>query len=239
MKKIEMVIFDMAGTTVQDKNEVEKCFVDAAESTGLTYDRDEIVSMMGWSKRLVFETLWRKALPGAENGFLDKKVDESYAKFKEVLENHYRSEPVLAAEGAIEIFGFLRSKEIKIGLTTGFYRKVTDIILRRLGWDNSLNYKYVGNTKSVIDVSVSSDQVACGRPAPDMILRAMELCGVKDIKQVINIGDTPSDILSGKNAKCLLSLGITNGTHTREQLEKYENDGLLNNLFELKALIEN
>jgi phosphoglycolate phosphatase-like HAD superfamily hydrolase len=59
-----------------------------------------------------------------------------------------------------------------------------------------------------------------------------------DAGEVINIGDTPSDLLSGKNAGCLLSLGVTNGTHTVEQLSEIENDGLLSNILELRQIIE-
>lgn len=239
MVKIKLVVFDMAGTTVSDKNEVEKCFVEAAESLGLAYNIEEIISMMGWSKRLVFETLWKKNLPDDKEDSIRQKTDVSYQRFKEVLENHYRTQPVLPSEGTPELFRFLKSKGIKIALTTGFYREVTDIILNRLGWDKGLNADYVGDSTSVIDVSVASDQVAAGRPAPDMILRAMQLIGVSNPVEVINIGDTPSDLLSGKNAGCLLSLGVTNGTHTYEQLSIIENDGLLNNISELRWVIEN
>jgi len=239
MEKIKLVVFDMAGTTVSDKNEVEKCFVEAAESTGLTYNVEEIISMMGWSKRLVFETLWKKNLPDGDEDLIRQKTDESYKWFKVVLENHYRIQPVLPSEGTPELFRFLKSKGIKIALTTGFYREVTDIILNRLGWDAGLNADYVGDSTSVIDVSVASDQVATGRPSPDMILKAMQLLGASNPGEVINIGDTPSDLLSGKNAACLLSLGVTNGTHIREQLSVIENDGLLNNISELRWIIEN
>ena len=239
MKKIKLVVFDMAGTTVSDKNEVEHCFVEAAEGTGLNYRVGEIIAMMGWSKRLVFETLWKNNLPDGEENLIRLKTDESYQRFKEVLENHYRTQPVLPSEGTLDLFSFLKSKGIKIALTTGFYREVTDIILNRLGWDIGLNAEYIGDSTSVIDVSVASDQVTAGRPAPEMIFRAMQLLGVADAAEVINIGDTPSDLLSGKNAGCLLSFGVTNGTHTREQLAIIENDGLLSNILELSQIIEN
>ena len=233
-----MVVFDMAGTTVKDENEVEKCFVEAAESTGLKYSVEEIVSMMGWSKRLVFETLWKKNLPDADEKTISDKTDASYAKFKEVLEKHYNTEPVMPTIGTLELFAFLKSQGIKIVTTTGFYREVTDIILHRLGWDKGLDENYVGDEKSIIDLSISSDQVANGRPAPDMIFKAMEVFGIEDTKEVIKIGDTPSDLLAGRNAKCLVSLGVTNGTHTKEQLEKYDNDGLLENISLLKDYIK-
>ncbi|MCE4566984.1 HAD hydrolase-like protein [Maribellus sp. CM-23] len=237
MNKIKMVVFDMAGTTVKDDNEVEKCFTEAAQNTGLQYTIEEIVAMMGWSKRLVFETLWKKNLPDAEESEIQEKTDESYDKFRKILENHYLTQPVLPVDGAEELFSYLKKEGVIIVLTTGFYRKVTDIILQRLGWDKNLDEAYKGNDHSIIDLSVSSDQVIAGRPSPYMINKAMEVFGLNDPKQVIKIGDTPSDLEAGRNANCLLSLGVTYGTHTKEQLAKYDNDGLLNAIVELKKYL--
>lgn len=36
-----------------------------------------------------------------------------------------------------------------------------------------------------------------------------------------------------------MSLGVTNGTHKRSQLSIHRNDGLLNNILELKQFIKN
>ncbi len=237
MNKIKMVVFDMAGTTVKDENEVEKCFTEAAKNTGLKYTIEEIVAMMGWSKRLVFETLWKKNLPEAEDAEIQEKTDQSYDEFRKILENHYLTQPVLPVDGVEELFFYLKKAGVKIVLTTGFYRKVTDIILQRLGWDKNLDEYYNGNDNSIIDLSVSSDQVIAGRPSPHMINKAMEVFGISDPKQVIKIGDTPSDLEAGRNADCLLSLGVTYGTHTKEQLAKYDNDGLLNAIEELKKYL--
>jgi len=238
MKNLKMVVFDMAGTTVKDENEVESCFVEAAETTGLSYSVEEIVSMMGWSKRLVFETLWRKNLPGDLESTIQQKTDNSYIKFKQVLENHYLTKPVVPTEGTLEVFQECKEKNIKIVLTTGFYRKVTDIILHKLNWDKGLDANYQGNGNSVIDLSLSSDQVRNGRPAPDMILKAMEIFNIDDPKQVIKIGDTPSDLQSGRNANCLYVFGVTNGSHTMDQLKVFDNDGLLANISELKKYLD-
>lgn len=233
MANIKLVVFDMAGTTVKDQNEVETCFVEAANKTYLPYDRENILSMMGWSKKRVFETLWAKALPDHPKEKLDELVDKSYLEFKHVLENHYRTAEVLPTEHCLEVFRELKKRQIKIALTTGFYREVTNIILKRLGWDKCLNENYLGNTESIVDVSVASDEVEAGRPAPDMILRTMAFLGITDSKDVINVGDTPSDLQAGKNADCLYSLGVCNGTHSKDQLAVVPNDGLLKTLGDL------
>jgi phosphonatase-like hydrolase len=207
----------------------------AIHETGLEASHDEINSMMGWSKQVVFETLWKKQLTGASSEVIHMHTRKSFTAFRRILEDHYEHSPVLPAPGCQEVFSFLREKGVKIALTTGFYRKVTDILLRRLGWDSGLDQHYAGD--GVINASVSSDQVFKGRPSPFMIFRAMELCGVTDVRRIIKIGDTPSDLAEGKNAGCLYSLGITNGTHTEGQLQCCENDGLLADLHAFRTFL--
>ncbi|PSB22342.1 phosphatase [filamentous cyanobacterium CCP1] len=238
MVQVQLVVFDMAGTTVKDENEVQACFFKAAEHTGLQANPAQITAMMGWPKKRVFETLWQQNL-GANHPDYFQRVETSYTTFREVLENHYQTQPVYPTEGCLELFEWLRSNRIKIGLNTGFYREVTNIILQRLGWHQGLNADYVGTEDSLIQVSVTPSEIHNneGRPAPYMIQKAMYKLGIKDPQSVIVIGDTPSDLEAGINAHCFRSLGVTNGTHTKEQLESYPNHGLISSIAELKPLI--
>ncbi|NET77544.1 HAD family hydrolase [Okeania hirsuta] len=238
MSKVKLVVFDMAGTTVKDQNEVQNCFLEAAASTGLEAEVDRVNSMMGWSKKLVFETLWQAQI-GQEHPDYPAKVETSFTKFKEILENHYKTQLLEPTKGCLEIFTWLRSQNIKIALTTGFYREVTNIILHRLEWDKKLNSDYIGDKKSIIQASITPTEIYNneGRPTPYMIQKAMYKLGIKDSQTVIKIGDTPSDLEAGINANCLYTFGVTNGTHTKEQLAQYRNDGLLNSLLELKDKI--
>ena len=190
--------------------------------------------MRGWSKRRVFESLWTNQL-GVNAPDLNARIEQSYAEFRKLLERHYQTVVIEPTEGCLECFEWLRSEGIAIGLTTGFYRTVTDIILRRLGWDQGLDARRVGTADTIIQVSVCSDDVRSGRPAPDMIHRAMMLLGIADSSQVVKIGDTPSDVLAGQNAGCGLTLAVTNGSHKAAQLSAYRNDGLLSSLRQLKV----
>jgi phosphonatase-like hydrolase len=238
MSQIQLVVLDMAGTTIKDNNEVAKCFFIAAESTGLLVDPDQIVAMMGWSKKLVFETLWQQQI-GQTHPDYSAKVEASFIHFKEVLEKHYETQPVEPTEGCLELFHWLKSQGVKIALDTGFYRDVTNIILSRLGWDEGLNQQYVGSDHSLIQASITPSEIfnSEGRPAPFMIQKAMYRLGITDPQSVLHIGDTPVDLVSGKNANCY-SFGVTSGSHTREQLARYPNDGLLDCLRELPEKIK-
>lgn len=237
MASIQLVTFDMAGTTVRDEHEVERCFARAAAETGLVVSDERILALQGYSKIEVFRLLWAERM-GEEHPELSENVAVSYDAFTHILETHYETQPVWPTEGALDTFAFLRERGVKIALTTGFYRKVTDIILRRLGWLDGLDAQYVNRSgSSPIDVSVASDEVLAGRPEPYLIQRAMQLLGITDPQRVINIGDTPSDLKSGLRAGVRLSLGVTNGTHSRQQLAIFRNDGLLANVGEIREVV--
>ena len=110
---------------------------------------------------------------------------------------------------------------------TGFSRPIVTAILERLGWTDS----------SLVDGVVASDEVRHGRPHADMIIRAMALSGVQDCKAVAKVGDTPSDLHEGAAAGCGLIIGVTNGTHTREQLMPHPHTHLIMSLEPLPKLI--
>jgi phosphonatase-like hydrolase len=235
---IELVVFDMAGTTVQDRHEVEMCFLEAASHTGMTVTPERVLALQGYSKIYVFELLWKEMI-GEKHPDLKAFVNNSYNEFCKILENHYVTNNIFPTDGCLEIFEYLKQKDIKIALTTGFYRKVTDIILGKLGWLEGLNKQYVGNKNTIIQASIASDEVLRGRPDPLMIHKAMSLLNVHDGMRVINVGDTPSDLKSGIRAGVRMSLGVTNGTHTRQQLSVHRNDGFLSKVSDLKQFIKN
>lgn len=235
--KIKLVAFDMAGTTVRDEHEVEHCFRQAALQTGLEMSEAETLAVQGWAKRFVFETYWERQLGQRGEHWL-QQVDHSFHTFTQILENHYLTQPIVPTEGALEVFAFLREQGIKIALTTGFYRKVTDIILKRLGWLQGLNEQYLNTGNALIDCSISSDQVANGRPAPDMIFLAMRLLEIDSATNVLSIGDTPSDIQAGQNAQLEHSLAVANGTHPAELLLPHHPTKMLDNIRDLILYLE-
>src|SRR6185503_9610147 len=97
------------------------------------------------------------------------QVRAIYVRFEALMVAHYRSSAgVRPADGAEDVFHALKDSGIRVALDTGFNRVIVDAILQRLGWCDS----------GVIDVTVASDEVARGRPYPDLIERAMRLTGV-------------------------------------------------------------
>lgn len=234
---IKAIIFDMAGTTVQDNHEVETCFSQACNESGLITTQERILAIQGWSKKYVFEVLWTEQL-GEGHPEISNNAARSFETFRNILENYYHTHPLVPTHGTAEVFAYCKLHGIKIVLTTGFYRKVTNLILEKLGWNLHLNEQYLSTSpQSVIDLSIASDEVENGRPWPDMVYKAMQILDIHDPKEIVVIGDTPSDLGIGKNAQALLTIGLTNGTHTREQLENYPHDLLLDQINELIPIL--
>ncbi|MBC7776642.1 MAG: HAD hydrolase-like protein [Phycisphaerae bacterium] len=236
---IRLVMFDMAGTTVRDNDEVLMCFSQACRQEGLSANDKRLNALMGVSKLEVFQRLWREELGEfAPLKIIAEKSRDSFQTFRGILEHYYSSHSVEPTGGALEVFEWLRKRDIKIALNTGFYRMVTNIILDKLGWSAGLNAAYIGGVGSIIDFSIASDEVPQGRPAPYMIERAMKAFSIENPNQVVKIGDTPVDLGEGRNAGCIASLAVVNGTHSREELEVFDNDGLLGSIIELPEWLE-
>ncbi|MBP6827262.1 MAG: HAD hydrolase-like protein [Saprospiraceae bacterium] len=234
-----LIVFDMAGTTVRDNHEVLHCFSEACRQAGLTADDKRLNALMGVSKLEVFQLLWREELgEDTDSGVIAVKSGETFRLFCSILEDYYRSHSVEPTEGALDVFNFLHDRGIKIALNTGFYRTVTDIILNKLGWLAGLDAQYVGGIGSQINFSITSDEVPMGRPEPYMIQKAMSVFGITDPGRVVKIGDTPVDLAEGRRAGVAYSIAVTNGTHTREELEVLDNDGLLGALSELPGWLQ-
>ncbi len=220
---IELAVFDMAGTTVEDRDEVLAAFMHAVRDKKLNATEGEVISRMGASKVEVFRYFVERQY-GAGN---EARVEEVYESFRNALENGYRDNGVRAIAGAKETFAVLRSRGIKVVTTTGFYRKVTNIILEALGWDDR-----------VLDASICADDVPLGRPAPYMIFRAMEATGVQDVRRVIKLGDTPFDMMAGSRAGVRGVIGVLSGSHTADSLGATRHTHIIKSVAELPELLD-
>ena len=214
---------DMAGTTVEDRDEVLAAFMTAVEENQLNASREEVNAKMGASKLEVFRYFAGRQY-GADS---EERARDAYRSFQRALEEGYRQNGIRPIAGAEETFQELRRRGIKIALTTGFYRKVTDLILKGLGWD-----------RTVIDASICGDDVRCGRPAPYMIFRAMETVGVAEVGRVVNLGDTPFDLQSGDNAGVRGVIGVLSGSHGAEALGRCRHTHLIGSVAELPELLD-
>lgn len=223
---VGLVVFDMAGTTVQDDGMVLECFVAAAGHVGLRASREEINDRMGTSKRAVFDELARRQVGPGRDEEARALADRGYEAFCQVLEGAYARAGVAPIDGTEGVFAWLRERGAKVALNTGFYRRVTDIIVEGLRWTTA------------VDAVVCVDDVREGRPAPYMIHEAMQRCGVRAVDEVVVVGDTPSDMHAGRNAGARAVVGVTSGSHTAATLRRCPSTHVLASVRDLPGMLE-
>jgi phosphoglycolate phosphatase len=71
----------------------------------------------------------------------------------------------------------------------------------------------------LFDAFVGPEDVANGKPAPDMILEILKQTSCKS-NEVVMVGDSMSDMKMGKNAKVKATIGVLTGITPRDILEK-------------------
>jgi phosphonatase-like hydrolase len=221
LKDIRLVVSDMAGTTVKDSGEVARAFSAALADHGIEAAAAQINAVRGASKREAIATL-----VAPKYGTDAARVEAVYASFKNHLQRVFTREAV-PVPGAVETFAWLRQQNIKLALNTGFDRDITELLLDALGW------------RDMADAVICGDDVKAGRPAPYMIFRAMEAAGVTSVREVLNIGDTVSDLQAARNAGVGLSVGVLSGAHAREQLMREPHHHLIGSVADLPALLSN
>jgi phosphonatase-like hydrolase len=226
MKEIELVVFDLAGTVIEDAGQVPAAFTAALQSHGIEVTSDALREVRGASKREVIQRFVERRLGGSEADVF-AHTEEIYNSFRSTLSGMYEQGGVREIAGATETFTRLQKRGVRIALNTGFDRTITELLLNSMRWD--------GN---IINSVVCGDDVSQGRPAPYLIFRAMEMSGAASVHQVANVGDTVLDLQAGHNAGVRYNIGVLSGAHKREQLEPEPHTHLLSSAAELPAILK-
>ncbi len=205
--KYNTVILDWAGTAVDFG-----CFAPVAafqkafEKINLFPTMEETRAPMGMKKWDHIETMLKGQRLAQEFVRLfgrapeEKDIAEIYDTFEQalfaVLHNHAQPLPDVCSTVAA-----LREKGVKIGSTTGYTKKMMDVVTPK-----AKEYGYAP------DCLVCPDDVdGAGRPYPYMLWKNVQILKTERISQVIKIGDTVSDMEEGKNAGCF-TLGVLKGS---------------------------
>lgn len=235
---ISLAVFDMAGTTINDGGAVYRALEQAVTETGVTVSPTHLQTWMGAEKRAAITALI--TLGGGDPHTPADKVAHAFDRFRSLLAEFYAAEPPTALDGIPEMIAELRSRGIKVGLTTGFSRDVATGILDRLGWIIGADPHEPGafGDAVVVDALVCGDEVAQGRPAPYMIHRVMEQTGTHDVASVLVAGDTVVDVQAGANSGAAVTIGVLTGKLGRDDFAGQPYTELLPSLAELPASLD-
>jgi len=226
--KFDLIVFDLAGTTVRDNRDVHRTLQKALKNFGVDISMEDANDVMGIPKPVAIKQLLHKRYDGTKE-ISDVWIDEIHHDFVAEMIRFYREDASVGEkEGVSQTFAELRKMGVKVFVDTGFDRPITSPLLERLGWTR----------KGLIDGSVTSDEVPNGRPHPDLIFEAMRQAGVRDVRRVVKVGDTASDIQEGKSAGCGLVVGVTSGAFSREKLNEEKPDFLIAQVPEIISLLQ-
>lgn len=223
---IDLAVFDIAGTTIDDRGAVYAALRWTVEAAGASVAEPDLQEWMGTDKEEAIAALLRLG------GVTPAKdlVLERFEAFRDHLVELYRQDPPTPIAGVPDALAVLRANGIRVALTTGFDDAVARIVLDAVGWTVG---REAANT---IDALVTTSAVPAGRPAPYMIHRAMELTGATDVRRVLAAGDTLVDIRAARNAG-VIAAGVCSGALDRAALEAEPHDHVLQSVADVPELL--
>ena len=222
---IKMVVFDMAGTTVDEDNVVYKTLQKVINGAGYNFSLHQVLKEGAGKEKLQAIKDILKQDPKQQE---DDLPEQLYRIFIAALADAYNAIDIKPQHGAIELFKTLKQKNIFVILNTGYNESTARSLLDKLNWKEG----------EQIDGLITASNVQNNRPLPDMIQLAMAQFFISNANEVVKVGDSIIDIEEGQNAGCNLSIGITTGAHTMEQLITAKPDYIIHHLMELLPLLK-
>lgn len=237
MYPIRMIMFDLSGTTIKDDTAVQDCLCAAAGEHGLDTTPEELARHLGMNKIHLYQFLIARSQGKTQDirTFDPRLVPETkdpaeaiFHRFEERMMDHYRS-GVQPMPGAEETFQWCHNHNIKVATDTGFHGNITDAIMEGTGWRRN----------GLVDASVHVESIPGqrGRPSPYMIFHAMERLDIVSVHQVIKVGDTPADMLEGRNAGCAGIVGVLSGAQPVESWGACRHTHVIPSVKELPELV--
>lgn len=216
---IELVCFDMAGTTMLDGGLVLEAFRRAIAELGIAGESASemeayVVETMGQSKIEVFTHLFE------ERGELANQLFER--SFNEAV----HEVGVKEVPGARDTVEALRSGGRKVALTTGFSPATRIALIEQLGW------------QGLFEAEISPADAGRGRPSPDMLLTCALRTEITAVGAMAVVGDTWSDMAAGKRAGAGLCIGVRTGTDGDDRLRDGGADHVVDSILDFFDLDE-
>ncbi|HEY5093339.1 MAG TPA: HAD family hydrolase [Acidimicrobiales bacterium] len=214
MNDVELICFDMAGTTVIDNGLVLEAFrrtIDDLEVRGDEARLAEayVIETMGQSKIEVFTALFAQRATVANEAFERNFVDVA------------QELGVSEIPGARSTVETLRSIGLKVALTTGFSSSTREALIEELGWGD------------LFELRVSPADAGRGRPAPDMLLWCALKSQITAMSTLMVVGDTASDMQTGLRAGAGYCVGVLSGNDDALRLLEAGADDVIDSVVDL------
>lgn len=196
MYKYKTIIFDMDGTVLNTVTDLKNAINYALTKNGLkTRTEDEVKSFLGNGMKV----LVTKSVGEAATEELLKKVSDDFG-------SHYMShcnDNTKPYEGIPQLMKKLHDEGVKIAIVSN-KPEIAVVELNRLFYNE------------ITDLCMGEREGLKRKPAPDMVLKAMEILNA-DPASTVYIGDSEVDFETAKNSG-LPCISVTWGFRSREHL---------------------
>lgn len=221
---LHLAVFDIAGTTVKDDDFVAKAMHEAFAKKGIRLRNIDLRPLMGYHKPLAIKMILEHQSIQYDTALVQALHDD----FVEGMLSFYAASPAVAPlAGAEDIFRYLKQSGVLVALNTGFSRNIAEVIVNRFSWVE----------RGLVDTFIGSDEVANGRPHPDMIIELKKRLRLSVEAVTMKAGDTVVDVQEGRAAGCKFIVAVTTGAATAAELEKQRPTHIVNRLMEIPGIL--
>lgn len=224
---IKMVVFDCAGTVIDEGAIVYESLRKVMSDEGLQFTADEFNQWHGANKVEVIRHFYflKHKGKGKTEEELEERVQFLYQEFQNLIKKAYfgGGGSIKLFDGVLDLFSDLRAAGIKVALDTGYPREIADGLIASLGLEKH------------IDGSCVAEEVGAGRPYPYMIHSLMKQHKIMDVRAVAKVGDTARDMQEGRNAGCSWVVGVLSGADGEDNLKEAGADTVLQTVRDMTA----
>lgn len=212
MRKPKAIIFDADGTLLDSFELIVAAYRHVAEVHNLRIPTaEEIQAQLGKSVSDIYRSLYPSC-----------SVDDLLQTNGEFIAANVMN--TQAFEGVDEVLFALHARNLKLAILTSGSHKVINI-LQHHGLE-----KYFSSI-------VYHERIQRPKPDPEGFYLAAQECGISP-EEAVMVGDMVVDILAGKNAGALATIGITHGCGRFDDLKKAGADVIVRDLRGVRRVIE-
>lgn len=223
---MKLVLFDIDGTLIQGLNEAQILAFSHAFKKVFNIDTSITkIDHNGKTDRQIMVELLKKE--GFNEDLIRSKTKEIMNEMIPFFNEKVKEKKIKITEGAKELLDELIKRNIPIGLITG---NLEDIAKKKMEEVDLKDYFKFGGFGS--DSERRSEMIEIA------IERAERIYGVKfNLKDVFVIGDTPKDIIAGKEAG-VQTIAMVTGMYSEEDLKEEKPDFIFKNFSDRDGIIK-
>lgn len=213
--KYKLCLFDFDYTLADTSKAIVECFRHTFKTMNLDgFDEEKAKKTIGMTLDIAFSELTE---------IKDDNQVKHLVEIYRVKSDEITIKNTVLFEDTIETLKTLRDKNIKIGIVSSRMGERIDKILEHL------------DCRQYIDYIIGYENVSTHKPNPEGLLKSLDYFNCKK-EDVLYIGDSYIDAEAAQNGE-IDFVGVTTGTTTQREFEKYNNVKIVNNLSSILELV--